>query len=122
MASLSPKDTADLMMKALAEAFPRSVFRMETRVFSLGAKAVLSWIDGPSVSRVRDIVEPLSGSTLVMGTHRPQEHLLDGVRTMMGIDLVDFRRDLSENARLAPLRDITPQESPTAKRITPIPY
>lgn len=60
---LSAAATAKLIRAALKKAFPKVVFGVRSKTYSMGASIDVSWTDGPPPIAVDAIVKPFSGAS-----------------------------------------------------------
>lgn len=61
--SLTCAETAKLVRKALAQAFPGCKFTVRSKTYSGGASIHVEWIDGPTTPQVETITRQYSGAT-----------------------------------------------------------
>ncbi len=82
---LSCADTARLVRKVLAHAWPTVKFSVRSHVYSGGASVRVHWTDGPSTASVERLVKPYEGATfdgmidlkthhdtILVGSHGPR--------------------------------------------------
>lgn len=85
---LSCAETAKMVRKALAEAFPGVKFSVRSSVYAGGASIRVNWIDGPNTKQVEGIAETFSGSYF--------DGMIDykgAIRNMIGGEVVRFGAD-----------------------------
>ncbi len=96
---LSCAETAKLVRAALKAAFPAVKFSVKSHTYSMGASINVSWTDGPTDQRVRDIVRQFEGADFDgmqdMQIQRPPMNL-DGESVHSGADYIHCRREMSD--------------------------
>lgn len=90
-------DTAKLVRKALAEAFPGFKFSIRSKSYSMGASINVSWTDGPTGAEVEAITGAFTGATFDGMTDYKggKVHSFNGESVHFGADFIFCRRDLS---------------------------
>jgi hypothetical protein len=98
-------DVAKLVRKALAQAFPATVFRVRISRYSMGSSIDVRWTDGPTTHRVEELAGGFKGSTFDGSDDSTRYHdsTLNGEAVHYSNNFIHFRRDYSDRfvARVA---------------------
>lgn len=95
---LSCAETAKLIRKALAEAFPGIKFSVRSSVYSGGASIDVRWTDGPNTKQVESVAGVFSGSVFdgMQDLKISTKALVDGEQVRFGADFVFCHREHSD--------------------------
>lgn len=94
---LSCTETAELLRKALKEAFPKVKFGVRSKRYSGGASISVRWTDGPRTARVQAITDRFEGAAMDASTDCKiyRTSLLEGQKVHFGSDFIFAYRDIS---------------------------
>lgn len=97
MKYISVVDTAKLIRLALKESFAGVKFSVKSSSYAGGASIRISYVDGPTVKQVEDVVSVFEGSYFDgMQDYKGQNYAnLDGEEVKFGADFVFVNRQLS---------------------------
>jgi len=95
---LSAADTAKLVRKALAEAFPGVKFSVRSKTYSGGASIDVRWTDGPNSKQVEAVAKRFEGSDFdgMIDLKSSLPTMFEGRRVRFGADFVFCTREFSD--------------------------
>jgi len=91
-------ETAELIRKALKEAFPGQKFLVRSKKYADGASIDVVWTDGPTQPDVENVAKTFTGATFdaTTGNKGVRIHKFQGEQVHFGADFIFCRRELSE--------------------------
>lgn len=91
-------ETANILRKALKEAFPCVKFSVRSKSYSMGASIDVSWTDGPTAREVEAITGRFSGATFDGMTDYKggKVHEFNGEQVHFGADFIFCYRTMSD--------------------------
>ena len=91
-------ETAQLIRKALKEAFPGQKFLVRSNNYADGASIDVVWTDGPTQPDVENVAKTFTGATFdaTTGNKSVRIHKFLGEQVHFGVDFIVCCRELSE--------------------------